>query len=114
MVGAAPCVQCAAQMKVLISTWSRPAVVGRGGALSSTLREKEPELQIEQLYILSRFNEVGDINIAVNGCSGFATSTQKWPFMAMLISRSRGTCLIDQFYSLGWLSVFSRSPPAAV
>ena len=27
-----------------------------------------------------------DIFIAVNGCSGFATSTQKEPFMAMLIS----------------------------
>ena len=26
-----------------------------------------------------------DINIAVNGYSGFATSTQKGPFMAMLI-----------------------------
>ena len=37
-----------------------------------------------------------DINIAVNGCSGFATSTQKGPFMAMLLSRSRGTYLIDQ------------------
>ena len=36
-----------------------------------------------------------DINIAVNGCSGFATSTQKGPFMAMLISGSRGTYLID-------------------
>ena len=35
-----------------------------------------------------------DINIAVNGCSGFATSTQKGPFMAMLISCSRGTCFI--------------------
>ena len=35
-----------------------------------------------------------DINIAVNGCSGFATSTQKGPFMAMLISRSRDTYLI--------------------
>ena len=35
-----------------------------------------------------------DINIAVNGRSGFATSTQKGPFMAMLISRSRGTYLI--------------------
>ena len=35
-----------------------------------------------------------DINIAVNGCSGFATSTQKGPFMAMLISRFRGTYLI--------------------
>ena len=45
VVGAAPCVQCAAQMKVLISTWSGPAVLGRGGALSSTLREKDPELQ---------------------------------------------------------------------
>ena len=36
-----------------------------------------------------------DINIAVNGCSGFSTSTQKGPFMAMLISRSRGTCLVE-------------------
>ena len=36
-----------------------------------------------------------DINKNVNGCSGFATSTQKWPFMEMLISRSRGTCLIE-------------------
>ena len=35
-----------------------------------------------------------DINNAVNGCSEFATSTQKEPFMAMLISRSRGTYLI--------------------
>ena len=35
-----------------------------------------------------------DINIAVNGCSWFATSTQIGPFMAMLISRSRGTHLI--------------------
>ena len=35
-----------------------------------------------------------DINIAVNECSGFATSTQKGPFTAMLISGSRGTCLI--------------------
>ena len=35
-----------------------------------------------------------DINIAVNGCSGFATSYQKGPFMAMLISRSRRTYLI--------------------
>ena len=36
-----------------------------------------------------------DINIAVNGCSGFATSTQKGPFMAMLISPSRGTWPIE-------------------
>ena len=35
-----------------------------------------------------------DINIAVNGCSWFTTSTQKGPFTAMLISRTRGTCLI--------------------
>ena len=35
-----------------------------------------------------------DINIAVNRCSGFATSTQKGPYMAMLISHSRGTYLI--------------------
>ena len=37
-----------------------------------------------------------DINIAVNGCSWFATSTQKGPFTAMLISHSRGTYLIYQ------------------
>ena len=35
-----------------------------------------------------------DINIAVHGCSGFATSTHKGQFMAMLISRSRDTYLI--------------------
>ena len=35
-----------------------------------------------------------DSNIAVNGCSGFATSAQKGPFTAMLISHSRGTYLI--------------------
>ena len=35
-----------------------------------------------------------DINIAVNGCSGLATSSQKRPFKAMLISRCRGTYLI--------------------
>ena len=32
-----------------------------------------------------------DINVAVNECSGFATSIEKRSFMAMLISRSRGT-----------------------
>ena len=36
-----------------------------------------------------------DINIAANGCSGFATSTQKGPFIAMLISLSRGTYFIS-------------------
>ena len=36
-----------------------------------------------------------DINIAVNGCSRFATSTQKGPFMAMLISHSRGPYIKD-------------------
>ena len=35
-----------------------------------------------------------DINIALNECSGFATSTQKGPIMAMLISRSIGIALI--------------------
>ena len=35
-----------------------------------------------------------DMNIAVNGCSWFKTSTKKGPFTAMLISRSRGTYLI--------------------
>ena len=42
----------------------------------------------------------GDINIAVNGYSGFATSTQKGPFMAMLISHSRGTYLIANFIGI--------------
>ena len=36
-----------------------------------------------------------DINIAISGCFEFATSTQKGPFMAMLISCSRDTYLID-------------------
>ena len=40
-----------------------------------------------------------DINIGVNGYSGFATSTQKGPFTAMLISPSRGTYLIHQLYT---------------
>ena len=40
-----------------------------------------------------------DINIAVNGCSEFATSIQKGPFMAMLISRSRGTYVISKVMS---------------
>ena len=35
-----------------------------------------------------------DINIAINGCSGSTTSTQKGPFKVMLISRSRVTYLI--------------------
>ena len=37
-----------------------------------------------------------NINIAPNGCSRLATSTQKGPFTAMLISCSRGTCLIEE------------------
>ena len=36
-----------------------------------------------------------DINIDANGCSWFATSTQKGPFTAMLLSCSRGPYLID-------------------
>ena len=40
-----------------------------------------------------------DINIAVNGCFGFTTSSQERAIMAMLISRSRGTCLIRQFFT---------------
>ena len=40
-----------------------------------------------------------DINIAINGCSGFATSTQKGPFMAMW-SRSRDTYPIVGRFSL--------------
>ena len=41
-----------------------------------------------------------DIKIAVNGCSGFATTTQEGPFSAMLISRSRGTFLIPTSFKL--------------
>ena len=41
-----------------------------------------------------------DIDIAENGCSGFATSTQKGPFTAMLISHSRGTNLIIVMFHL--------------
>ena len=49
-----------------------------------------------QIWDKASHNEAdaSDINIAENGCSGFATSTQKGPFMAMLISRSKGTYLI--------------------
>ena len=60
-----------------------------------------------------------DINIAVNGCSGFATSTQKGPFTAMLISRSRGICLIGCFvpFRISWVrasSPFCRARTATV
>ena len=40
-----------------------------------------------------------DIIIAVNKCSGFKTSTQQGPLMAMLIARSRGTCLIIAYFN---------------
>ena len=36
-----------------------------------------------------------DINIAVNGPFWVEVANQEHPFTAMLISRSRGTCLID-------------------
>ena len=42
-----------------------------------------------------RANVICTWSFAVNGCSGFATSAQKGPFTAMLISRSRGSCLIS-------------------
>ena len=45
-----------------------------------------------------------NINIAVNGCSGFATSTQKGPSMAMLISHSRCTYLINSIMHLNMFS----------
>ena len=51
-------------------------------------------LQTEQSTGMRQVPLERDIKIAVNGCSGFATSTQKGPFAAMLISRSRGTYLI--------------------
>ena len=39
-------------------------------------------------------------------CSWFATSTKKKPFMAMLISPSRGTCLISHHAHLQVLCAF--------
>ena len=57
-----------------------------------------------------------DINIAVNGCSGFATSTQKGPFMAMLISHARGTYLFaGKWEGSGGLELEGNGPvePAA-
>ena len=61
------------------------------------------EYLVITVHIISRF-KMGmrqgplecDINIAVNGCSGYASSTRKGPFMAMLISCSKGTCLIRE------------------
>ena len=54
-----------------------------------------------------------DINIAVNGCSGFVTSTQKGPFTAILMSRSRGTYLIDGIDALqGEEGEWERGPAA--
>ena len=50
------------------------------------------------------------INIAVNGCYWFTTSTQKGPFLAMLLSCSRGTYLIKMFrvgQKISWVSPFS-------
>ena len=55
---------------------------------------------------------VRDINIAINGCSGFATSTQKGPFTAMLISCSRGTYLI--MLSLFLLDPISKVKPVVL
>ena len=37
-----------------------------------------------------------DINIAVNGQFLVCNLHQEWPFIAMLILRSKGTCLIGQ------------------
>ena len=37
-----------------------------------------------------------DINIAVNGPFWVEVANQEHPFTAMLISRSRGTCLIKE------------------
>ena len=58
-----------------------------------------------------------DSNIAVNGCSGFATSTQKGPFTAMLISRSRGTSPIFADVLYGWtpssLAILPSMPDGA-
>ena len=51
-----------------------------------------------------------DINIAVNGCSGFASSSQKRPFMAMLISCSRGTCLILNVITFCTLPLITPCP----
>ena len=38
-----------------------------------------------------------DINIAINGPFWVEVANPEHPFTAMLISRSRGTCLIDKF-----------------
>ena len=46
--------------------------------------------QRQQLHLVMRQVPLEcDINIAVNGCSGYASSTRKGPFMAMLISCSK-------------------------
>ena len=51
--------------------------------------------QRQQLHLVMRQVPLEcDINIAVNGCSGYASSIRKGPFMAMLISHFRATCLI--------------------
>ena len=56
---------------------------------------------VEYMWTMRQVPLERDINIAVNGCSGFATSTQKGPFMAMLISCSRGTYPIcDKFANM--------------
>ena len=47
---------------------------------------------VSECFLMRQVPLKRDINIAVNGFSGFATSTQKWPFTAKVISRSRGTC----------------------
>ena len=57
-------------------------------------RHSEDEVSYYKLMSMRQVPLERDINIAVNGYSGFATSTQKGPFMAMLISHSRGTYLI--------------------
>ena len=61
-------------------------------------RTSEVKFSKKKIKILIAMRQVPlerDINIALNGCSVFATSTQKGPFMVMLISHPRGTFLIE-------------------
>ena len=55
---------------------------------------REPKFYFKWADVMRHVPLERDINFAVNGCSGFATSTKKGPFTAMLISHSRGTYLI--------------------
>ena len=64
--------------------------------LGASLIRAEAKNECKNLRIneLRQVSLERDINIAVHGCFGFATSTRKGPLMAMLISHSTGTYLI--------------------